>query len=388
MMLINTIEYIHRTYKHPCEFFVELKTKKDYDRLVSSVDSRVQVRRLPMTKKRPYRSPLDTVWNLKVKQHDQINDLRKLQPDMLLVLGGDDLSEYYKSWTIIFDLYRFKSLSRFTKVVLLGQTIGPFYSWRKQLIPYIFKDITIFLRDPLSYDYLNKLGLTDIHSSTDLAFLELPHQKEGTKVLSKYKLQNKQYITLVPSGLWKHYTDNLEAYLDGWQETITMLLADTKLRDASVVIHAHVIAPKKVDDRVIIEKLLKRIPKKDHNRIIAVTDELLPYEARTILGNGILTITGRMHAAVSTLQMTVPAVALSYSVKYKGVIGGTMKSKDLIIEARDNELWQSGRIAKQIEETMHYVLANRSKLTKRISETLVQVKKDSLKQISQIEGLL
>lgn len=44
-----------------------------------------------------------------------------------------------------------------------------------------------------------------------------------------------------------------------------------------------------------------------------------------------------MHAAVSTFQMGKPAICLSYSPKYKGVISDGLNLSELVIEAKEKK---------------------------------------------------
>jgi len=111
---------------------------------------------------------------------------------------------------------------------------------------------------------------------------------------------------------------------------------------------------------------------------------LLPVEARHILGNGLFTITGRMHAAVSTFQMGKPAISLSYSVKYKGVIGEGLGMNDLVIEAKGDDLWKSGKIADLVLEKVDYVFSNYDSLVSRIKPAVEENKKLAMAQIEDI----
>ena len=53
--------------------------------------------------------------------------------DVLIVLGGDDLSEYYSIDALKREFYRLNSIKKECKTILVGQTIGPFKDERIQL---------------------------------------------------------------------------------------------------------------------------------------------------------------------------------------------------------------------------------------------------------------
>jgi len=153
----------------------------------------------------------------------------------------------------------------------------------------------------------------------------------------------------------------------------------------------HVLIPTHVDDRLIIREIINRLDEKSKIRIIAIDDAMLPSEAREILGDGIFTITGRMHAAVSTFYMRKPAISLSYSVKYAGVIGDGLDMNELVIESAGEKLWNSGEISKLVDEKVNFVLNNYNELVKKIdikvSETSKIVEEELDDVINEIKTL-
>ncbi|MCK5021073.1 MAG: hypothetical protein KAS32_28945, partial [Candidatus Peribacteraceae bacterium] len=72
------------------------------------------------------------------------------------------------------------------------------------------------------------------------------------------------------------------------------------------------------------------------------------------------------------------------SVKYAGVIGAGLKRNDLIINAKDSDLYSNGLLANKIEEKMHYVFDNYDTLVKEINIEVVKQKDKSMKQIDDI----
>ena len=104
----------------------------------------------------------------------------------------------------------------------------------------------------------------------------------------------------------------------------------------------------------------------------------MPTRARFILGNGLFTITGRMHPAVSTYQMNKPAICLSYSDKYQGVIGESLNRSDLIVNAKNHEDWVSGKIVTLLIEKIEYLFHDYEIIQKQIQEK-VKVNKEVIK---------
>jgi len=318
--------------------------------------------------------------------------------DEVIILGGDDLSEYYTK-KIYRELLKYWHWSKTTKIVLLGQSIGPFNEIRNRFVmKFFYRKIPIFARDIYTKNYLNKEFELDknVYQGADLAFMDLPLQHDKNledQILKQFNLVPKKYITLVISGLQGHYyTSDKEAYFNSYKSLILNILKDKLYREKKIVLLAHTHPPHGDEAKQINEFLsyLKSDPTfstEQFNRLVPITDKILPTRARFILGNGYMTLTGRMHAAISTLQMGTPAIALSYSAKYKGVIGMNLDRNDLIIESHDEQLWQSGKIVELIIEKMLYISNNYDRLSQEITEKIKMQKQlvtENFNQISQI----
>jgi len=107
----------------------------------------------------------------------------------------------------------------------------------------------------------------------------------------------------------------------------------------------HVLKPEGCDDRIIIREL-KEVVKND-DRLIFIDDTMLASQARKLLTGGILTITGRMHPAISSFSLNTPAISLSYSVKYQGIIGNDLGLNELVVDAKGDDRW-GDHLAKQV----------------------------------------
>ncbi len=275
--------------------------------------------------------------------------------DVICVIGGDDLSEYYGKINFIKSaLISFLS-ARVTLVFLVGQTIGPFTGLTEIFAKNFLKKMNIYTRDSNSTEYLKKkLKINNVFESRDLAFLKLPGQGgNNLDILKKFKLNGKRYITIVPSGLSSHYTSDYGAYVGSWVEIINELFVSDKYE--KIVLLAHVVGSVHYSDQNVIIDILKNLSGDVKLKIVSVIDILYPLEARTILGNGRFTLSGRMHASLSTFEMCKPAISLSYSIKYDGVIGLGLNMKELIIESSNAELWDNGKIVSLVMDKIKFV---------------------------------
>lgn len=304
--------------------------------------------------------------------------------DVLIVLGGDDLSEYYSIDSLKKEFYRLNSIKKECKTILVGQTIGPFKDERIKLAQESFNEINIYSRDPWTTRYLKEvLKVKLVEDSADLAFLPLPEQDNldlQEKVLNRYNLTPNKYITIVPSGLYKSYCSDKEIYINNIIEIINYI--SSKYKEYNLVLLPHVLRNSDIDDRNIIKEIENKLGEREN--ITYIYDEMPPLQARFILGNGVLTITGRMHGAISTLQMRKPAISIAYSVKYKGVIGEGLNLNELIVEGSKREDWEKSIIERDVCKKIDYVLNNYSNLKEKID---ISVKTAASKSIYMIKNI-
>ncbi|HAT4124673.1 TPA: hypothetical protein I9Z60_003147 [Clostridium perfringens] len=290
--------------------------------------------------------------------------------EVLIILGGDDLSEYYGDEQLKRELNKLKYIKDKLNVFLVGQTIGPFSKKNEELVFEALNGVNIYTRDPWSKKYLEEeLKLKNIKCSSDLALIELPNQKErirNNNVLKKYNLKENEYITIVASGLYESYCKNKKQYVEVFKKSIEHI-KDIYI-NKKIVFLPHVLRPSVIDDRNIISELEKCL---DYSKqYVYIYEELSPMEARKILGNGVFTLTGRMHGAINTFQMRKPAISISYSVKYNGVIGQDLEMPDLIVHGEKDEDWYNGKVEKSIIEKVNYLKENYLELINRINKSL------------------
>ena len=368
MMAINTIRVIN-DYCKDAEFYVDTDTNEDLERLIkeTNVDK--------IYKQKKYK---EINYNNNVSKLYKI--YRKLKKPQLdgkyydcnIVLGGDDISEYYGSKFLINGLIKIKLSTINMPVMLIGQTIGPFTSYRKNLVKHVLKKTKIYTRDDNCTEYLKNMNMKNIMDGRDLAFLELPNNKKSSGILEKYELTDKKYITIVPSGLYMSYIKNKETYINEQIKIIENIMNCNELDEFNIVLLPHVLKPEFVDDTIMIKEIMNKVNPSYKNRIIAIEDSMLASEAREILGNGSFTISGRMHASVSTFYMRKPSISLSYSVKYAGVIGNGLDMSDLVIESKAED-WTSGKISNIVMDKIKYVINNYDDLIKKIDKNVKNV---------------
>ncbi|MDD2435162.1 MAG: polysaccharide pyruvyl transferase family protein [Bacilli bacterium] len=297
--------------------------------------------------------------------------------DAVIFLGGDHYSEIYyqvpqDNLIIKNVLKELKKFNLHNKLFMIGQTIGPYTGVRKEWAKETFSNIFIYSRDDESVKYIESELDKKVFKSRDLAFLDLTLQKEYNgnykNILKKYQLKENEYITIVGTGLVSLYTKNEEQFIKSFVKIINKLKKQypkKKLVWLSHVVNKYETSNDNTTLKMINEKTNNFI---DQNMVV-ISEELLPVEARIILGHGYFTLTCRMHAAVSTFQMGKPAICLSYSPKYKGVISNGLQMGELVIEAKDDKLWED-KIVDKVNSKVKYIEKNYKKLTDEINNNV------------------
>ncbi len=291
--------------------------------------------------------------------------------DLLIVLGGDDISEYYSKMDPCVNIFKKWKSSFRTRVVLLGQTLGPFSTLYNQwAVRCLMPRLEVYARDRVSVDYLHSNFGVHAFLGADLAFADLPMQGDHTiesKVLQRYGLERDGYFTVIVSAGQqggRYYCQDEEDYLECYRDMVISLAQKKLFVGKKIVLLAHTFG-RYGDERKYVQKLYDRLGTLQE-RTVLVTDKIYQTRARFLLGNGLLTISGRMHAAVSTFQMGRPAICLSYSTKFRGVIGGSLGQDDLVIEADDDALWRTRQIVGLVCDRVDQVFAEYQERCNRI----------------------
>jgi colanic acid/amylovoran biosynthesis protein len=294
--------------------------------------------------------------------------------DAVIILGGDDYAETYyalpKDDLLIRSIFKdLCYLGKRTQVFMLGQTIGPFTGKRIRYAQKGLKEMSIYVRDHQSQLYLEQDLQVPSVLSTDLAFLDLhlqhDYQNRYQEILQNRGLDDKQYLTLVGTGLISHYMSKPDGFIEVFLALIDHL--NQRFPDYKIVLLSHVSNKESTySDNTFIDLLEKRRPGALRKQCVIISEPMLPTEARILLGHGALTISCRMHAAVSTFQMGTPAICLSYSKKFAGVIGENLKCPELVIQAKGDAFWENDPVS-VIMERVEYTIEHQADLMHRIA---------------------
>lgn len=310
----------------------------------------------------------------RLRNHEVMKRMRNFY-QAIIILGGDDYAETYFTFpkdnllfaSIFKDIH---TLSNIMPVMMLSQSIGPFSREREDLVSKSLENVRIFSRDPVSHAYVtDKLKLTS-ESSADLAFLNLSLEEalsnDQEKILKHYDLVKREYFVIVGTGLIEHYAHNIDLFARRFLDVLKRIHAHYPTM--KLVYLSHVVNQDTIYNDGRLLTLLKKLDSEFiEQKMIQITTPLLPVEARMILGGSRLNVSCRMHAVVSSLHMNVPAIALSYSKKYRGVISEGMDLSELVIESKGDHIW-TGPIDQEIVTKIKEILANEVKIKEKIRE--------------------
>ena len=388
MMAENVITYLKQYLgKDEIEFYTDCKTEQDISRLKQATKYEKIYKDTIICKNAKGKIGilknilLNGIYNKKASRYY----------DLIIVLGGDDFSEIYiKSWIgkilATKEILDLKKLNSRKNVILLGQTVGPYTGIRKKIAKKVFSKIKLYTRDDINLETMKKEYGINAIPSRDLAFLNLARQDEEIKrkkeILNKYGLIEEEYITIVGTQLIDKYCSDTETFVKQFINIIKAVQSIYKGKKMLWLSHVTT-EPYRYSDNYLLKLINDCDDFADKNMTI-VKEPILPVDARILLGSGYLTITCRMHAAVSTFQMIKPAICLSYSPKYRGVIADGLDMDELVIEAKNDKLWQT-EIVDVVIDKVQYVEKNREDIINKIHKNVNRCKtaaEETLKEIS------
>lgn len=271
------------------------------------------------------------------------------------VSGGDSFSDLY-GWVrfLYVALPQILVILLGKRLLLLPQTYGPFRSRAAQRIArWIVTHAELsWCRDRSSLGQL--MGVSASHPrwgesafSYDLAFAMNPEPPqhiwmEGIALpwdSSNLPCGDSQLVGVNVSGLLFEagYSRKNEFGLRAdyrWlqYDIIHALLAQPETR-VLLVPHVYTTESEGESDIAACEQIYKDLRERYPNRIGVLRDVYTPSEMRFIIGLCGFFVGSRMHACIAALAQNVPAVAIAYSDKFKGVIAA-LGFDTLVADAR------------------------------------------------------
>jgi colanic acid/amylovoran biosynthesis protein len=136
MMGLVSLNELHKRYGKDVIFYCQCNGFTNFEEIYSELNIK------PILKNHKAKEFVTSKykWIRSLQKRKYIVDASEIKKyDEVIILGGDDLSEYYTT-KIYRDLIKYWRWSKSTKITLLGQSIGPFYKLRNRMVmKYLYK---------------------------------------------------------------------------------------------------------------------------------------------------------------------------------------------------------------------------------------------------------
>ena len=243
----------------------------------------------------------------------------------LLLLGGDNLSfDYGFLATLLFFSPLQAALQRNTPTVIWGASIGPFSSrpkWEKRFAKLLHQVDLITVREPLTQQYLAKLGIAhNVERVVDPAFLLPPEPTELPSHISHALAQGAIGINLAP--IMTRYNRSSSRK---WLDTCCRMLSEVRqqVRVPLLLIPHVMMSPRTFpdnDDYQFMKAILARLSP-SHREGIHLYDARrhTSKQIKWVISQLRVFAASRLHASIAGLSSGVPTFSVGYGVKSEGL---------------------------------------------------------------------
>lgn len=310
-----------------------------------------------------------------------------LNCDAVIDLSGDMLTEDY-GVHVAYSHYLplLKALIAQKPLFLCAQSIGPFRA-TKFLARYIMNKATfVTVRDPISKDYLEKIGVNQSHveQTADMAFLLEPSGPARVQEIlasenidmSKGPVLGISLSNLVGDKFNRANSD--EDFILFMAKNISEVCKRHQLTPLFV---SHVTGPSKSkDDRQISKKVAAKMKTDFSCPSMLLTGNYRPDELKGIIGLCHIFAGARMHANIAALSSGVPLLAIAYSHKTPGIMALFDQSENVAhIETLTEDEFLTG---------ISRLLLSHTKIHTVIKKNLVTVKSEASRNLIFINNML
>jgi len=254
------------------------------------------------------------------------------------IAGGDSFADIYGLSRLFYvGLPQILIILLGKKLILFPQTFGPFKgSFARRIARYIISHSEfVYLRDKKSIDDARKLlpasQASKVRFCFDVGFLLNPEAKPGygNSWIADAKANNRPLVGFNVSGLLYSggYTRKNEFGLKADYRVLVEKMIDFLVREksAAVALVPHVLTenlpggPGEGDDAVCRE-IFTRLQSKYPGQIFFAGADFTSSQVKNVIAQCDFFTGSRMHACIAALSQGVPAVAISYSDKFVGVL--------------------------------------------------------------------
>lgn len=265
------------------------------------------------------------------------------------ISGGDSFSDIYglaRFFYVVLPLVLTVLLG--TRLVLLPQTLGPFYGRLPRIVAkwIITHAAQVYSRDHQGIEDLKSLLGRNYNPKRhlfcyDVGFVVEPRKPSHAEVagISFNLKRSAPLVGLNVSGLLLAggYTqDNMFGLRVDYRRLIYSIIDDLIYRkEATVLLVPHVFGttPGSESDVLACEEVFHELSRRYDGRLGIVRGEFDQSEIKYVIGQCDFFVGSRMHACIAALSQQIPAVTVAYSKKFLGVLN-TIGIPSLVADAR------------------------------------------------------
>jgi polysaccharide pyruvyl transferase WcaK-like protein len=312
------------------------------------------------------------------------------------ITGGDSFSDIYgfrrfflgflRKWLVIF-------LGK--KLILLPQTYGPF---RRPLTKIMAKFVmnrasVVYSRDRADLDYVKNLltfGATNgnVRFAPDVGFVLDPCKPKNfdTTLMAKLRKKNVVVVGLNVSGLLFNggcARDNMFGLKSDYRKLIYEIIKILLRKERVIVLLIpHVFPPPgyevESDPDACRQVYDSGAVRQYKNQIFLASGEYNHNEIKYIIGLCDFFIGSRMHACIAAMSQFIPAVAIAYSKKFRGIFEGVGLG-DCVADARSLG-------TEAVLQKINTMFEKRQEIKRHLQDNIPQVKANILYLFKEIQN--
>lgn len=281
--------------------------------------------------------------------------VKNMPKDGVLVSTGGDMMCYGNNYVITTNNY---AHAHGRKSILWGCSMGP-----ENLTPEKEETLRnfslLYARESLSYEFFKSLGLKNVCLFPDPAFVLEPEECSLPQCFSQGDVIgiNVSNYVLGDFSLATPFGHEMVRMLD-------YIVNETELK---VLLVPHVVWDKQ-DDRQIVSLIMGKYGHTGRFSVMDV-DNLGYCQIRHIISKCKMFIGARTHAVISAYSTCVPALALGYSIKSRGIANDLGLSENMVVDSK--HIHHEGYLL----DAFKYMVENEPTIRKHLCEVMPKYKK-------------
>lgn len=274
--------------------------------------------------------------------------------DGIMVSTGGDMMCYGNNYVITTNNYVH---AKGIKSILWGCSMGPEnLTPEKQETLHNFS--LIYARESLSYDFFKSLGLKNVCLFPDPAFILEPEICELPECFAKGDV--------VGINISNYVLGDFSLDTPFGKEVVKMLEYIVKETTFQVLLVPHVLwdfSGDRQDDRQTASVIMEKYGNTKRFSVLD-TDNLNYCQIRHIISKCKMFVGGRTHAVISAYSTCVPALALGYSIKSRGIAKDLGFSEKMIVDSK--HIHHEGYLL----DAFNYMFENEASIRKHLCEIM------------------